>query len=76
MKIAKFLHEGYQSDPNKDYVEMIGPIRMEEIMDFYERHIQNGQLVYAIVGNSKQMDLNRLARFGEIIKVKKKDIYR
>ena len=55
---------------------MIGPIRMEEIMDFYERHIQNGQLVYAIVGNSKQMDLNRLARFGEIIKVKKKDIYR
>ena len=76
LKIAKFLHEGYQSDPNKDYVEMIGPIRMEEIMDFYERHIQNGQLVYAIVGNSKQMDLNRLARFGEIIKVKKKDIYR
>ena len=76
LKIAKFLHEGYQSDPNKDYVEMIGPIRMEEIMDFYERHIQNGQLVYAIVGNSKQMDLNRLARFGEIIKVKKNDIYR
>lgn len=76
MKIAKFLHEGYQSDPNKDYVEVIEPMRMEEIMDFYEHHVQGGQLVYAIVGNSKQMDLSRLARFGEIIKVKKKDIYR
>ena len=76
LKIAKFLHEGYQSDPNKDYVEVIEPMRMEEIMDFYEHHVQGGQLVYAIVGNSKQMDLSRLARFGEIIKVKKKDIYR
>ncbi len=76
LKIAKFLHEGYQSDPNKDYVEVIKPMRMEEIMDFYKRHVQNGQLVYAIVGNSKQMDLNRLSRFGEIIRVKKKDIYR
>ena len=76
LKIAKFLHEGYQSDPNRDYLEVIEPMRMEEIMDFYERHVQGGQLVYAIVGNSKQMDLKRLARFGEIIKVKKKDIYR
>lgn len=76
LKIAKFLHEGYQSDPNKDYVEVIEPMRMEEIMDFYEHHVQGGQLVYAIVGNSKQMDLSRLARFGEIIRVKKKDIYR
>ena len=76
LKIAQFLHEGYQSDPNKDYVETIALMRMEEIMDFYERHVQGGQLVYAIVGNSKKMDLNRLARFGEIIKVKKKDIYR
>ena len=76
LKIAKFLHEGYQSDPNKDYVEVIEPVRMEEIMNFYEQHVQGGQLVYAIVGNSKQMDLKRLARFGEIIKVKKKDIYR
>lgn len=76
LKIAKFQHEGYQSDPNKDYVEVIESMRMEEIMDFYERHVQGGQLVYAIVGNSKQMDLSRLARFGEIIKVKKKDIYR
>ena len=76
LKIAKFLHEGYQSDPNEDYLRAIEPMRMEEIMDFYAQHVQGGQLVYAIVGNSKQMDLKRLARFGEIIKVKKKDIYR
>lgn len=76
LKIARLMHEGYQSDPNRDYLEVIEPLRMSDIMDFYQRRIQEGHLVYAIVGNTKQMNLKRLARFGEIVQVKKKDIYR
>ena len=76
LKIARLMHEGYQSDPNRDYLKMIEPLRMSDIMDFYQRRIQAGHLAYAIVGNTKQMDLKRLARFGEIVQVKKKDIYR
>ena len=76
LKIARLMHEGYQSDPNRDYLKVIEPLRMSDIMDFYQRRIQEGHLAYAIVGNTKQMDLKRLARFGEIVQVKKKDIYR
>ena len=68
LKIAGFRREGYESDPNKDYLEVIDRMTRENIQD----HL----MIYAIVGNSKSMDMEKLSKFGQIVKVTKKDIYR
>ena len=35
LKIAGFRREGYESDPNKDYLEVIDRMTMEDILRFY-----------------------------------------
>ena len=76
LKIAGFRREGYESDPNKDYLEVIDRMTMEDILRFYRENIQDHLMIYAIVGNSKSMDMEKLSKFGQIVKVTKKDIYR
>lgn len=76
LKIAGFRREGYESDPNKNYLEYMEGITMGDILRFYREHIKDNQITYAIVGNSKMVDMERLAKFGEIVKVTRKDIYK
>ena len=76
LKIAGFRREGDESDPNKDYLEVIDRMTMEDILRFYRENIQDHLMIYAIVGNSKSMDMEKLSKFGQIVKVTKKDIYR
>ena len=37
LKIAGFRREGYESDPNKDYLEVIDRMTMEDILRFIGR---------------------------------------
>ena len=76
LKIAGFRREGYESDPNKDYLEVIDRMTMEDILRFYKENIQDHLMIYAIVGNSKSMDMEKLSKFGQIVKVTRKDIYK
>lgn len=76
MKIAGFRHEGCEEDPNREYLETLRDMKMEDIMRFYRENIKDSQITYAIVGNAKLVDMERLARFGEIVKVTRKDIYK
>lgn len=73
--IASLLREGYDDDPNRSLREDLLKMKMEDVVRFYQRHIQGKPVVYAIVGNAKQIDMKGLESFGTVIKVKKKDIY-
>lgn len=75
-KIAAFSREGYASDPNKAYLESIQSMDMEDITRFYAANVQGRPVVYAIVGNSKQMDMKKLSAFGTVVMLKRKDIYK
>lgn len=75
LKIASYRREGYEYDPNEGYLRAIQDMEMDDILRFYKDYIQGHPIVYAIVGNSKMVDMKRLATFGKIIKVTKKDIY-
>ena len=75
LKIANYRREGYESDPNAGYLQAIQEMEMEDILLFYREKIQGHPIVYAIVGNAKMVDMKKLAAFGKIIKVTKKDIY-
>ena len=76
MKVAGYRHLGFESDPNKRRLECIENMDMDDVMSFYREKIKDNVISYSIVGNSKQIDMNRLSKMGEIIKVSKKDIYK
>ena len=56
--------------------EYIDRMDMKDVMNFYREQIAGAPVIYAIVGNAKQIDLKQLAAFGKIVKVKINDIYR
>lgn len=75
-RLARYHKEGYTDDPNRMLLEYIKDMDIEDIEQFYQEQIAGTPTVYAIVGNEKQINMERLAEFGKIIKLKVKDIYR
>ncbi|OAV70609.1 protease3 [Bacteroidales bacterium Barb6] len=75
-KIASFRREGYDSDPNKLYLNDLHRMSMDDILRFYESNVKGSTVIYAVVGSAKRIDMKRLSTWGTVVKVKKKDIYR
>ncbi|MCC8197014.1 MAG: insulinase family protein [Tannerellaceae bacterium] len=75
-KVALYLNEGCAVDPNISLLEDISSMEMEDVLKFYQQHVQDRPVVYMIVGNTKKIDQKQLARFGKIVKVNKNEIYK
>lgn len=75
-RIASLRCEGYKSDPDKDLLENIVNMGMNDVSNFYNKNIKDRPVVYMVVGNSRQIDMKKLASFGNVINVKKKDLYK
>jgi len=75
-KIASYKREGYTEDPNRKLLEDIEQMQMDDIVRFHQSNVKGRTLVYVIVGNSRKMDMRKLASFGDVIHVKKQDFYR
>lgn len=74
--IAVMKREGYKEDPTRLLLENVEKMDMEDINRFYRENVKDRPIVYTIVGNTAQIDKTKLAAFGEVIKVNKKDIYK
>lgn len=75
-KVANWKQVGYQSDPNEVLVDAISEMDIDDVVDFHHKNIQSSPIAYIIVGNSKKVDLKQLERFGKVVEVKAKDIYK
>lgn len=75
-RIAAFRREGYCVDPNVAYLQALQSMDMDDISRFYKFYVQDRPVVYAIVGNARQVDMQKLATRGTIVMLKKKDIYK
>ncbi|MCD7977198.1 MAG: insulinase family protein [Tannerellaceae bacterium] len=75
-KVALYLNEGYAADPNIGLLEDVSGMQIEDILRFYQQHVQDRPVIYMIVGNAKKIDQKQLARFGKIVKVNKNEIYK
>lgn len=75
-KAATYQRNGLDRDPNEALLETIAQMDMDDISGFYQRNISDRPVVYVVAGNAKRIDMRKLAAFGEIVKMKKKDIYR
>ena len=75
-KVASARMEGFDRDPAEEFLRDIATMDMQDIFRFYQEQISGRPVVYVITGNRKHIDMKKLAEYGTIIKVKKKDIYK
>ena len=75
-KVASTRMEGFDRDPAEEFLRDIATMDMQDISRFYREQISGRPVVYVIAGNRKHIDMKKLAKYGTIIKVKNKDIYK
>ena len=75
-KVAAFRMEGFEQDPGEAFLQDVAKMDMQDISRFYQEQVSGRPVVYVIAGNEKRIDMKKLAAFGTIVKVKKKEIYR
>lgn len=75
-KVASARMEGFDRDPAEEFLRDIATMDMQDISRFYREQISGRPVVYVIAGNRKHIDMKKLAKYGTIIKVKKKGIYK
>ena len=75
-KVASARMEGFDRDPAEEFLRDIATMDMQDISRFYREQISGRPVVYVIAGKRKQINMKKLAEYGTIIKVKKKDIYK
>lgn len=73
-KIASYRMDGHRDDPNRLFIRNLKDMDMEDVVDFYEKNVAERPVIYIVVGNSRKIDMNELAKFGEVFHIRKKDI--
>ncbi len=78
MTIANYKTIGLESDPNEGMAALFDKATMDEMLRFYETNVKNdgGHRVLGIVGNKKKLNLKELAKYGTVVFVKEKDLFR
>ncbi|MBR6182262.1 MAG: insulinase family protein [Prevotella sp.] len=77
-EIAQERLIGYASDPNEGTAALFEDATMEDMIKFYEANIKNNSnhRVLGIVGSKKKLNLKELAKYGTVVIVKEKDLFR
>lgn len=75
-KVAAWKLRGYTANPLQVKAEVYHRLTFDDLRRFYRDHIQPQPIVLAVVGDPKRIDLKALARFGQVIPVKQKEIFR
>ena len=73
--VRNWKKTGYKKNPNPMYKENYESIEFQDLLVLYKKYIQNKPITITVVGNKESIDMAKLAEFGEIIEVNKKDIF-
>ncbi len=72
--ILNWLKQGYSKDPRIDNVNYFNSMKFNDIVDFQEEHIKSNPTVITILADKKQIDMEELKKYGEIVFLDKKDV--
>ncbi len=76
--IATQRWSGYEHDSNKELAALYATTTLKDMEHYYDKHIRHhaGHRVLGIVGNKEKLDMNALTRYGKVIMVSEKDLFR
>lgn len=75
-KVAGFRRNGFDNDPSEALLSGISDMDMKDIIRFYRHNVRLKPVVYVIVGNSRRINMKQLETYGNVIRLRKKDIYK
>ena len=72
--VQAWMKRGYDHDPRAEVTELIRNASFDDVQSFYNRLIKGRPVVIMMSGNEKQIDKKELGKFGEVTKLKYKQI--
>ena len=72
--VQSWMKQGYDHDPRLEYTDVIRNASFEDVQSFYNRMIKDRPVVIMMSGNQKQIDKKELGKFGEVTRLKYKQI--
>ena len=73
-RVAQWRAEGYEEQPSTYLVRSLPQVSVDDLNGFIESNVAGKPRVYFLVGDKKQWNMKRLASFGKLVELKKKDI--
>ena len=76
--IAYQKRNGYKEDSRTGMTALYKAATMDDLKKFFEGNIKNdtGHRVYGIVGSKKKLNLKELEKYGQVVFLKEKDLFR
>lgn len=74
-ELVELSHQGYTDDPAKENLPKVDALTFDDIVKFYEEHIQGKPYAIAIMGNPKLIDLKKLEAFGKVVKLSERRLF-
>jgi predicted Zn-dependent peptidase len=74
--IASQKRQGFDECINRILLDALDEMDMDSIVDFYNRNIKEAVTVYVVVGNMRQVDMEKLEEFGEVRRLRVRDVVR
>ncbi|OPZ95500.1 MAG: hypothetical protein BWY70_01989 [Bacteroidetes bacterium ADurb.Bin408] len=68
--------QGYTDDPGKIKIEKFKNLTFEGVNKLYESEIKNKPVAICIVGDKSRLDMAHIAKYGTIVNIKKKMLYK
>ena len=72
--VQYWMKKGYDHDPRGEVTELIRNASFDDVQSFYNRMIKDRPVVIMMSGNEKQIDKKELGKFGEVTRLKYKQI--
>jgi hypothetical protein len=74
--VVSWKRKGFNDDPAKINSEIYSKLEFDDIVEFNKKNLKNKPVVIAIVGDKKRIDLEELKKYGKLIEIKEKNLFK
>ena len=73
---ANRMMQGYADDPNRQKAALLPRVTQADVQSYHDRHVANNRRIWLVIGDRKLTDMQALQRYGQVVELKKEDIYK
>ncbi len=74
--VASRRLQGYEQDPDSLLLRQLPKLGIDDVITFYRTRVKNSPVCYIVVGDKRKLNMAQLAKYGKIVAVHKRDIFR
>ena len=74
--VCTWVEQGYDHDPRLGVTEIIRNTEYKDVYDFYKRNVADRPIIIMMSGNKKQINVKALEKYGTVIELKYKEIFK